>query len=70
MALYNRNYTQAEMGYTQEVASVSFMKQTYQLLAASMIAAAVGAYLTMPYAMTVLEYKWVIFGFELRNNFV
>lgn len=70
MALYNRNYTQAEMGYTQEVASVSFMKQTYQLLAASMIAAAVGAYLTMPYAMTVLEYKWVIFGFELFMLFI
>lgn len=70
MALYDRNYTQAEMGYTQEVASVGFMKQTYQLLAASMIAAAVGAYLTMPYAETVIQYKWVIFGFELFMLFI
>ncbi len=44
MALYDRDYTSTEAGYVQEGASVSFMKQTYQLLAASMIAAAAGAY--------------------------
>ena len=66
MALYDRNYSNTiETGYVQEGASVSFMKQTYQLLAASMIAAAVGAYLTMPFAATVMEYKWFIFGAEL-----
>ncbi len=65
MALYDRDYTSAEAGYTQEGASVSFMKQTYQLLAASMIAAAAGAYVTMPYAETVMQYKWFIFGAEL-----
>ncbi len=66
MALYDRNYnTTAESGYVQESASVSFMKKTYQLLAASMIAAAAGAYVTMPYAMAVLQYKWFIFGAEL-----
>jgi len=66
MALYDREYTSArEMGYTQESASVDFMKKTYQLLAASMIAAAAGAYVTMPYAMAVLQYKWFIFGAEL-----
>lgn len=70
MALYDRNYTQAETGYAHEVASVGFMKQTYQLLAASMIAAAVGAYLTMPYVQTVIEYRWVIFGFELFMLFI
>ncbi len=66
MALYDRDYTAAqEAGYTQEVASVDFMKKTYQLLAASMIAAAAGAYVTMPYAMQVMQYKWFIFGAEL-----
>ena len=65
MALYDRDYTSAETGYVQEGASVSFMKTTYQLLAASMIAAAAGAYVTMPYAEVVMQYKWFIFGAEL-----
>ncbi len=65
MALYDRNYSSADAGYVQEGASVSFMKQTYQLLAASMIAAAAGAYVTMPYAETIMQYKWFIFGAEL-----
>lgn len=70
MALYNRDYTSTEAVSAQEGASVSFMKQTYQLLAASMIAAAAGAYVTMPYAETVMQYKWFIFGFELFMLFV
>jgi len=70
MALYNRDYTSTEAGYAQEGVSVSFMKQTYQLLAASMIAAAAGAYVTMPYAETVMQYKWFIFGAELLMLFV
>jgi len=65
MALYDRDYSSAEAGYVQEGASVSFMKKTYQLLAASMIAAAAGAYVTMPYAEIVMQYKWFIFGAEL-----
>ena len=65
MALYDRDYSSVETGYVQEGASVSFMKQTYQLLAASMLAAAAGAYVTMPYAETVMQYKWFIFGAEL-----
>jgi modulator of FtsH protease len=68
MALYDRDYNNtANAGYAQEVDSVSvgFMKKTYQLLAASMVAAAVGAFVTMPYASTVMEYKWFIFGAEL-----
>ena len=65
MALYDRDYTSADAGYVQEGASVSFMKKTYQLLAASMIAAATGAYVTMPYAETIMQYKWFIFGAEL-----
>lgn len=71
MALYNRNYTHAttESSYVQESASVDFIKKTYQLLAASMIAAAAGAYATMPYAETIMQYKWFIFGFELLMLF-
>jgi len=65
MALYDRDYASAQAGYVKESASVAFMKQTYQLLAASMIAAAVGAYVTMPYAQTVQDFKWIIFGVEL-----
>jgi len=70
MALYDRDYTSTQEEYTQVGASVSFIKQTYQLLAASMIAAAVGAYVTMPYAETVVQYKWFIFGFEIFMLFV
>ncbi len=71
MALYDRDYTtSAQTDYVQEGASVSFMKTTYQLLAVSMITAAAGAYVTMPYAETVMQYKWFIFGFELFMLFV
>ncbi|AKF24005.1 membrane protein [Sulfurovum lithotrophicum] len=65
MALYDRDYASAQAGYVQEGASVSFMKKTYQLLAASMIAAAAGAYVTMPYAEAIMQFKWFIFGAEL-----
>ena len=71
MALYDRDYsTTSDIGYVQEEASVSFMKQTYQLLGASMLVAAAGAYVTMPYAQTVIDYKWAIFGFELFMLFI
>lgn len=69
MALYDRDYA-SEAGLTQESVSVNFMKKTYQLLAASMLAAAAGAYVTMPYAETVMQYRWFIFGFELFMLFV
>jgi len=66
MALYDRDYsTTQNTAYIEEGASVSFMKQTYQLMAASMVAAAAGAYVTMPYAETVMQFKWIIFGAEL-----
>ncbi len=69
MALYDRDYTNNTInaGYAHETESVSvnFMKKTYQLLAASMVAASVGAYVTMPYAVEIMQYKWFIFGAEL-----
>ncbi len=73
MALYERNYTNTAEGTYAEVAtstSVAFMKKTYQLLAASMIAAAAGAFATLPYAETVMQYRWLIFGFELFMLFI
>jgi modulator of FtsH protease len=69
MSLYDRDYAKnaAEIRAAGAVESsrVGFLKKTYQLLAASMLAAAVGAYVTMPFAQAVYEYKWFIFGAEL-----
>jgi modulator of FtsH protease len=66
MALYDRDYNNFNYAQTETAgSSVAFMKKTYQLLAASMIAAAAGAYATMPFAQTIMDYKWAIFGFEL-----
>jgi len=73
MALYDRDYTQtvdSSYAEVQTTATVAFMKKTYQLLAASMIAAAAGAFVTLPYAETVMQYKWLIFGFELFMLFI
>lgn len=56
-------------GERDESISVAFMKKTYQLLALSMLAAALGAYLTMPFAAAVQSMKWVIFGIELAIIF-
>ncbi len=71
MALYDRDYTIArgsEFAISSE--RVSFLKKTYQLLALSMVVAALGAYLTMPFVETVSKFKWVIFGAELLVLFV
>ena len=66
MALYDRDYTQQQTQVQEQAGSnVAFMKKTYQLLAASMVAAAAGAYATMPYADVIMQYKWFIFGAEL-----
>ena len=66
MALYDRDYIATqEQTTTLSSSRVDFLKKTYQLLALSMIVAALGAYLTMPFAATVLKYKWFIFGAEL-----
>ena len=66
MALYDRDYAHGRMGgteATQALVGVAFMKKTYQLLAASMIAAAAGTYVALPYAPVVVHYHWFIFGF-------
>lgn len=72
MSLYDRDYNKTAYADEQTTAltSVDFMKKTYQLLAASMVAAAAGAYATMPFADTVYQYRWAIFAFELFMLFV
>ena len=66
MGLYDRDYARVESVETSLSSSrVAFLKKTYQLLALSMIAAALGAYLTMPFAAAVIKYRWLIFGAEL-----
>lgn len=68
MALYDRDYTRtADTAYTEvsTTASVTFVKRTYQFLAASMISAAIGAYIALPYAQSVAQYRWPLFGFVM-----
>ena len=73
MALYDRDYNNntVNAGYatTTDTASVTFMKQTYQLLGASMISSALGAYVTMPYVEIISNFKWFIFGFVMFMAF-
>jgi len=61
--------TGVAFGERDESSAVAFMKKTYQLLALSMVVAAMGAYLTMPFAAAVQSMKWVIFGVELAIIF-
>ena len=72
MALYDRDYnstTDTSYATATDSASVTFMKQTYQLLGASMITSALGAYLTMPYVEIISSFKWFIFGFVMFMAF-
>ena len=74
MALYDRDYNNSTADISVNTnlgtASVTFMKQTYQLLGVSMISSALGAYLTMPYVETISQFKWFIFGFVMLMVFV
>lgn len=61
MALYDRDYAQqGAMGYESvsrsETQIVSFVKETYKLFAASMMAGAVGAYVGVPMAGVIQAY--------------
>jgi len=69
MTLNQKDYPLIKIN-SVESASVSFMKQTYQLFATSLFVAAMGAYLTMPYTETIIQYRWFIFGFELFMLFI
>jgi modulator of FtsH protease len=62
MSLYDRNYEDSNVSYgtRDDSAIVSYVKQTYQLFAASMLAAAVGSYVGMPFAAAIAANYWFI----------
>jgi len=70
MGLYDRDYAR-ENSYTYENTSksdtqiISFVKETYKLFAASMMAGAVGAYVGVPMAATIQAYFWPLFALEI-----
>ena len=57
MGLYDRDYAREshyeDVGSRSEGKLVSFVKETYKLFAASMMAGAAGAYIAVPFAATV-----------------
>jgi modulator of FtsH protease len=70
MALYDRDYAQqSAMGYESvsrsETRIVSFVKDTYKLFAASMMAGAVGAYVGVPMAGAIQSNFWLLFALEI-----
>jgi modulator of FtsH protease len=82
MGLYDRDYARENtFGYEtasrSEAQIVSFVKETYKLFAASMLAGAAGAYAGMPFAATVAANYWFIaipwmlfgmFGLQMVKN--
>ncbi|MDQ1338701.1 MAG: modulator of FtsH protease [Campylobacterota bacterium] len=70
MGLYNRDYARGNASaYSASAKSdaqiVSFVKETYKLFAASMMAGAVGAYVGVPLAGTIAAYMWPLFALEI-----
>ncbi|MFA5216763.1 Bax inhibitor-1/YccA family protein [Sulfuricurvum sp.] len=82
MALYDREYArQGAFGYEtaqrDEAQIVSFVRETYKLFAASMLAGGVGAYVGMPFAgIVAANYWWIaipwmlfgMFGLQMIKN--
>lgn len=65
MGLYDRDYARENVygvntSGRSEAQIVSFVKETYKLFAASMLAGAVGAYVGMPFASVVAANYWFI----------
>ena len=72
--MYNRDYLSNESSqYTQESSKaelMSFLKATYQLFAASMLAATAGAYIGLEIVgLLAGPVKWVLFAIELALIF-
>lgn len=78
MALYDRNYAQAQgqdpaqaayqqEGHASRSGMIAFLKQTYQLFASSLLAATVGAYIGLGMAEVISSWYWglVILEFAL-----
>jgi modulator of FtsH protease len=70
MGLYDRDYARGN-SYAYETTSrneaqiVSFVKETYKLFAASMMAGAVGAYVGVPLAASIQAMMWPLFFLEI-----
>ena len=70
MGLYDRDYARGssfayESNTRSDAQIVSFVKETYKLFAASMMAGAVGAYVGVPMAGTIAAYFWPLFALEI-----
>jgi modulator of FtsH protease len=70
MGLYDRDYArESSYGYhavqRDEASIVSFVKETYKLFAASMMAGAVGAYVGIPMAASIAANFWLLFILEI-----
>jgi modulator of FtsH protease len=70
MGLYDRDYARSNVaGYGQGIRSeaqiVSFVKETYKLFAASMLAGAAGAYVGIPMAAAIHSIIWPLFFVEI-----
>ena len=70
MGLYDRDYARANTFASQtnsrsEAQIVSFVKETYKLFAASMMAGAAGAYVGVPLAATIHAMFWPLFFVEI-----
>lgn len=73
MSLYNRNLSSRQSEFSHEAqeersfsARATFVKQTYQLLSASLLAATVGAYIGVDYVKT---FSWMLLILELGMLF-
>jgi len=70
MGLYDRDYARGNSYASQtnsrsEAQIVSFVKETYKLFAASMMAGAVGAYVGVPLAASISGLIWPLFFLEI-----
>ena len=69
MGLYDREYAQtshtASHATTNETQLVAFIKETYKLFGASMMAGAAGAYVGVPMASAIHAMMWPLFFVEI-----
>ncbi|AVK81963.1 membrane protein [Campylobacter fetus subsp. testudinum] len=69
MSLYDRNYAKEQANYEEaglQSAKATFIKQTYQLLTASLVAATAGAYIGVDYIKT---FSWMLLIVEFALLF-
>ncbi|QQF52506.1 Bax inhibitor-1/YccA family protein [Campylobacter fetus] len=69
MSLYDRNYAKEQANYEEaglQSARAAFVKQTYQLLTASLVAATAGAYIGVDYIKT---FSWMLLIVEFALLF-